>query len=61
LLGDLLPLVHLDFALSEVEYFNALADRHKPDVAWTTFLRGHAAWFSTAPGRTLLRAIHDCA
>jgi len=61
LLGDLLPLAHLDFALSEVEYFNALADRHKPDVAWTTFLRGHAAWFSTAPGRTLLRAIHDCA
>ncbi len=61
LLGDLLPLVHLDFALSEVEYFNALADRHKPDVAWTTFLRGHAAWFSTAPGGALLRAIHDCA
>jgi Ser/Thr protein kinase RdoA (MazF antagonist) len=61
LLGDLLPLVHLDFALSEVEYFNALPDRHKPDMAWTTFLRGHAAWFSTAAGRALLRAIHDCA
>jgi Ser/Thr protein kinase RdoA (MazF antagonist) len=61
LLADLLPLVHLDFALSEVEYFNALADPYKPDVAYTTFLRGHAAWFTTAPGRALLQAIHACA
>ncbi len=61
LLADFLPLVHLDFALSEVEYFHALADRDKPDVAYDTFLRGHAAWFTTAPGRGLLRAIHDCA
>ena len=61
LLADLLPLVHLDFALSEVEYFNALADTPKSDVAYDTFLCGHAAWFSTAPGRALLRAIHDCA
>ena len=61
LLADLLPLVHLDFALSEVEYFSALPDGHKSDMAYDTFLRGHAAWFSTPPGRTLLRAIHDCA
>lgn len=61
LLADLLPLVHLDFALSEVEYFNALPDAHKSDVAYDTFLRGHAAWFTTATGRALLQAIHDCA
>lgn len=61
LLADLLPLVHLDFALSEVEYFSALADTHKTALAYDTFLRGHAAWFSTPPGRALLRAIHDCA
>ena len=61
LLADLLPLVHMDFALSEVEYFNLLADRHKADMAYDTFLRSHAAWFSTPPGRLLLRAIHDCA
>lgn len=61
LLAELLPLVHLDFALSEVEYFSALADRQKSDMAYHTFLRGHAAWFSTTPGHALLRAIHDCA
>ena len=61
LLADLLPLVHLDFALSEVEYFSALADTQKSALAYDTFLRGHAAWFSTPPGRALLRAIHDCA
>lgn len=61
LLADLLPLVHLDFALSEVEYFNALGDTHSAALAYDTFLCGHAAWFSMPPGHTLLRAIHDCA
>ena len=61
LLADLLPLVHLDFALSEVEYFNAIPDFPKAAVAYDTFLLGHAAWFSTSTGRALLDAIHDCA
>lgn len=61
LLAGLLPLVHLDFALSEVEYFNLIADTPKASVAYDTFLCGHAAWFSTPPGCTLLRAIEDCA
>lgn len=62
LLADLLPLVHLDFALSEVEYLRATG--HAPataDVAYDTFLRGHAAWFATPAGRSLLGAIHDLA
>ncbi len=61
LLADLLPLVHLDFALSEVEYFNALGDTQKSDMAYDTFLRGHTGWFNTSPGRTLLNTIHECA
>ncbi|TPG45658.1 aminoglycoside phosphotransferase family protein [Rhodanobacter glycinis] len=62
LLADLLPLVHVDFALSEVEYFHAIThSRANADVAYDTFLRGHAAWFGTSPGRALLQAIHDCA
>jgi Ser/Thr protein kinase RdoA (MazF antagonist) len=62
LLADLLPLVHVDFALSEVEYFHAITGSHaNADVAYDTFLRGHAAWFSTPSGRALLQAIHDCA
>lgn len=62
LLADLLPLVHLDFALSEVEYLRATG--HAPaaaDVAYDTFLRGHAAWFATPAGRSLLAAIHGIA
>jgi Ser/Thr protein kinase RdoA (MazF antagonist) len=62
LLADLLPLVHVDFALSEVEYFHAITQsRASADVAYDTFLRGHAAWFGTPPGRALLQAIRDCA
>jgi Ser/Thr protein kinase RdoA (MazF antagonist) len=62
LLADLLPLVHVDFALSEVEYFNGIT--HSPtnaDVAYHTFLRGHAAWFSTPPGQAMLEAIRRMA
>jgi len=62
LLADLLPLVHLDFALSEVEYLHATG--HAPaaaDVAYDTFLRGHAAWFTTPAGQSLLAAIHGVA
>lgn len=58
LLADLLPLVHVDFALSEVEYFHAVTgSRASADVAYDTFLLGHAAWFTTPPGRALLQAI----
>lgn len=62
LLADLLPLVHLDFALSEVEYFAAVT--HSPanaDVAYHTFLRGHAAWFATPAGRAMREAIRALA
>ncbi|HWX67035.1 MAG TPA: phosphotransferase [Rhodanobacter sp.] len=62
LLADLLPLVHVDFALSEVEYYHAIiGSRANADVAYDTFLRGHAAWFGTPPGQRLLQSIHDCA
>ncbi|EIM03090.1 aminoglycoside phosphotransferase [Rhodanobacter thiooxydans] len=58
LLADLLPLVHVDFALSEVEYFHAIThSRANADVAYDTFLRGHAAWFRTPAGQALLQAI----
>lgn len=60
LLADLLPLVHVDFALSEVEYFHAIThSRANADVAYDTFLIGHAAWFGTPPGQALLQAIRD--
>jgi Ser/Thr protein kinase RdoA (MazF antagonist) len=62
LLADLLPLVHVDFALSEVEYFHAVTQSTtSADVAYDVFLRGHADWFTTRAGQTMLRAIRDCA
>lgn len=58
LLADLLPIVHTDFALSEVEYFYGILHSIKhADVAWHTFALGHATWFDTAPGQALLDAI----
>ena len=57
-LAGLLPLVHVDFALSEVEYFHAvIGSRASADVAYDTFLRGHADWFGTPPGLRLLERI----
>ncbi|WP_458071786.1 phosphotransferase enzyme family protein [Rhodanobacter sp. BL-MT-08] len=62
LLADLLPLVHVDFALSEVEYFHAVTgSRANADVAYDTFLLGHASWFATPHGQTLLQAIRALA
>ena len=58
LLADLLPLVHIDFALSEIDYFHGiLGSLEQADLAGEGFLLGHAAWFEGAPGRMLLDAI----
>lgn len=60
LLADLLPIVHVDFALSEVAYFDAITQsRTNADVAWSTFLCGHATWFRTSHGQDLLRTIRN--
>ncbi|KRG51358.1 phosphotransferase enzyme family protein [Stenotrophomonas beteli] len=62
LLADLLPVVHLDFALSEVEYFEGITgSTANADVAWQPFLLGHAAWFHSAPGQALLQALRSAA
>ena len=58
LVADLLPIVHVDFALSEVDYFVAITrSRANAEVAWNAFLRGHAAWFRTPHGQALLDVI----
>lgn len=55
-LARLLPLVHVEFALSEVDYFaGILADRDQATIAWRDYLIGHADWFLSAPGRDFLR------
>ena len=62
LLADLLPIVHLDFALSEVEYFHgATNSTANADVAWHDFLLGHAQWFTADDGQALLATLHAAA
>lgn len=62
LLADLLPLVHLDFALSEVEYFHAATGSPaNADIAWHDFLLGHARWFHSPAGQALLQALRAAA
>ncbi len=57
-LAAVLPVVHVEYALSEVEYFgdvvNSPANR---DLAYHGYLLGHARWFTSVAGRALLGAI----
>ncbi len=55
LLVAFLPLVHVEFALSEVAYFGTLLkDAASAEVAYTEYLLGHARWFAGDEGRALL-------
>ncbi len=61
-LARLLPVVHLDFALSEIEYFHGiLASRERAELAYAQFLLGHARWFRQASGQRLLECIEALA
>lgn len=62
LLAELLPLVHVDFALSEVEYYHAITgSQANAELAYTGFLLGHPIWFRSPAGTALLDAIRACA
>lgn len=54
-LKALLPLVHADFALAEVDYFEGIVgSRASADIAYHAFLVGHARWFGDSEGTRLL-------
>ncbi|WP_404477846.1 phosphotransferase [Novosphingobium sp. BL-52-GroH] len=56
----LLPLVHVEFALSEVDYFaGILGDRDQAALAWDGYLLGHAEWFLSIPGRDFLQQVEQ--
>lgn len=58
----LLPLVHVEFALSEVEYFaGILADRNSATLAWDGYLIAHAEWFLAPPGQDFLDQVRSAA
>ena len=59
-LRHVLPVVHLDFALSELVYFHAVtASGRDQEAAYTDFLLGHAEWFATPDGRRFLASLPD--
>ncbi len=56
LLVAFMPLVHVEFAFSEVAYFGTLLkDAASAEVAYTEYLLDHARWFASKEGRALLR------
>lgn len=55
LLSLLLPVVHVEYALSEVEYFAGVTgSATDASLAYDGYLLGHAEWFATSAGRELL-------
>jgi Ser/Thr protein kinase RdoA (MazF antagonist) len=53
-----LPVAHLDFALSEVEYFaGVLGRRDLADLAWAGYALGHLVWWRSRDGRAYLDAL----
>ena len=58
-LPRLLPVVHLEYALSEVDYFTGVAvSAANADLAYE-YLIGHARWFGQPPGAALLGFLAD--
>ena len=56
----LLPLVHVEFALSEIAYFAGVVDdRVAAALAWDSYLLGHAEWFLSSAGRDFLARLSD--
>jgi Ser/Thr protein kinase RdoA (MazF antagonist) len=54
----LLPLAHVEFALSEVDYFHGiLGNDDNARLAYPKFLVGHIAWFASEQGRGYLEAV----
>ncbi len=51
----ILPLVHVGYALTEIDYFHGITrSTENADLAYFGFLLGHCAWFETEQGQALL-------
>ena len=54
-LPEVFPVVHVEYALSEIEYFaQVVSSAENADLAYDGYLLGHAAWFSTPDGAAVL-------
>ncbi|GAN91426.1 aminoglycoside phospho transferase [Gluconobacter frateurii M-2] len=55
-----LPLVHVEFALSEVSYYRTLVhDEASATVTYSDYLLGHAHWFAGPDGQALLQWLEN--
>ena len=58
-LPPLLPVVHVEYALSEADYFTSVAvSTANADLAYE-YLIGHARWFGEPPGAALLGFLRE--
>lgn len=56
-----LPLCHVTFALSETAYYgHTLHNQAAAEISWRDYLIGHAEWFHSPTGRTLLSMLEAC-
>jgi Ser/Thr protein kinase RdoA (MazF antagonist) len=54
-LPEMLPVVHLEYALSEVEYFaDVVSSPALADLAYDAYLIGHTRWFAGPDGAAML-------
>jgi hypothetical protein len=54
-MAAVLPVVHLEYALSEIEYFSDVVDSPvNADLAYVGYLIGHTRWFEGPAGEALL-------
>jgi len=61
-LAPMTSICHAEFALSEADYFlGVLHSQEKARMAYDGWLVGHARWFCSAAGETLLNAIRQWA
>ena len=59
-LPAVLPLVHVGYAITEIEYFRGITHSDaNADLAYDAFLLGHCRWFTSAAGRDLLAHIRS--
>lgn len=57
-IAALLPVVHVEYALSEMDYFLSITYSAKnADIAYQLYLLDHARWFVSDEGQQLLTAI----
>ena len=58
-LPEVLPVVHLEYALSEIEYFaDVVASPGLAGLAYDTYLIGHTRWFAGPEAAALLGHLH---